>query len=312
MVLSGTDKSGVADNDTANLRRLIRRTPPNPPAEWSLHVKYSFRAAICPALLCPLLLPSISASDGWSASYEEAIEKAEQEDLPVLLHFYAPWCGPCRRMEQETFANASVQKELDRGLVAVEVDVSSRQDLASDFGVSSVPRDIVVYPGQEPKLVATGFQSSGQYISLLRKISAKGRTLKSQVSEDKTDRESLLGLKGFCPVTLIRDRAWKKGDQALETEYRGVKYRFSSAKSQQQFEENPRRYTPQNLGCDPVVLFRDQKAVTGMIRHGVFFDNRLYLFQTEKNKVAFKKNPLQYTRIRHAVRVDDLAGQRYQ
>jgi len=286
--------------------------PPPPPAEWSLHVKHLFRAAICPALLCSLLLPSVSASDGWAASYEEAAEKADREGLPMLLHFYAPWCGPCRRMEQETFSKASVQKELDRGLIAVEVDVSSRQDLASEFGVGSVPRDIVVYPGEDPKLVATGFQSSGQYISLLRKIAAKGRTIRSLQPEVTVAQESLLGLKGFCPVALIRDRTWKKGEEALEFEYRGVNYRFSSAKSKQQFEENPRRYTPQNLGCDPVVLYRDQKAVTGMIRHGVFFDDRLYLFQTEKNKAAFKKNPLQYTRIRHAVRVDDLEGQRYQ
>jgi YHS domain-containing protein len=76
------------------------------------------------------------------------------------------------------------------------------------------------------------------------------------------------------------------------------------------FEQNPRRYAPQNLGCDPVLLLSDQRAISGRIQYGAFFDGNLYLFRSEDNRALFRKNPLRYTRIRHAVRVEEIEGRR--
>jgi len=55
-----------------------------------------------------------------------------------------------------------------------------------------------------------------------------------------------------------------------------------------------------------------QKAVTGSIRYGAFFDERLYLFRSPENRDQFKKNPLKFTRIRSALKADQIEGTRFQ
>lgn len=256
----------------------------------------------------------IRAEEGWLPSYEEAQTKSEQTGAPLLLHFYAPWCGPCKQMESQVFSDPVIRKQLAMGIAAVEVDVSKNPELASRFEVATVPRDIIVYPGKKPETVGVGFQSRATYLALLRTAAAKGAASRPATTAPAAaaSTETLIGLEGFCPVRLIRDREWVTGNQKISESYRGITYYFSSEKEREIFREDARRYTPRNLGCDPVVLREDQKAVTGKIKYGAFFDNQLYLFKSFEHRREFKQNPLKYTRIQHAVRADQLAGQKYQ
>jgi thioredoxin 1 len=85
-----------------------------------------------------------------------------KSDLPVLVDFYADWCGPCRMI-------APVLEELaketpDARIVKVDVDQASQ--LAARYGVSSIPNLIVFKDGD----IATrhvGLASKAQLKSLL-------------------------------------------------------------------------------------------------------------------------------------------------
>lgn len=261
-------------------------------------------------------------SEGWYATFEDAQAAARQQNLPLLIHFHASYCGPCRQMTAQVFSDANIRRQLSDGIAAVEIDVSERPDLAERYGASTVPRDVVVYPDAEPETLGIGFKSRLTYSELLRSVAAQGRRYRDALAKTQkpsaapgTDKpasaESLLGLEGFCPVKLIRDREWVSGDAALAETYRGVTYHFSSKADREEFRKDPRRFTPQNLGCDPVVLFDEQRAITGRIRFGAFFDNELFLFQSPENRREFKANPLKYARIQHAIKAEELAGQRY-
>lgn len=133
----------------------------------------------------------------------------------------------------------------------------------------------------------------------------------SEASEPAID-PPLIGLEGFCPVLLHDKREWTAGNEKITADYRGVRYLFSSAASRDTFLKNPSLYAPQDLGCDAVVLTDTQRAVTGSIRFGAFFDDRLYLFQSPENRAEFKQNPLKFVRIRSALRVDQVVGTRFQ
>lgn len=276
--------------------------------------------------ICSLVSVSVSAGEGWYHTYEEAREVADREGLPLLIHFHATYCGPCRQMDSQVFSRPEVQQQLRRGLVAVDIDVQQRPDLAQKYGASSIPRDIVVYPGQSPQTLNTAFQPAPAYLSMLRDIASKGTAYSKpresgiaarqpveeklpvveRAMEERPVERRVLGIEGFCPVLLVRDRQWVAGREDWTENWQGIDYRFSSEAARDLFRADPRKFSPQNLGCDPVVLYSEQQAVMGRIQYGVFFDNQLFLFDSAENRQEFKANPLRYGRIQHALKVDDL------
>ena len=274
--------------------------------------------AIFAAVLC---VQSANAGEGWYATYEDARDAAQQNNVPLLLHFHASYCGPCRQMSAQVFSQRSVQEQLRRGMAAVEIDVQQRPDLAGKYGATTVPRDVVVFPDESTKTLNVGFKSTYAYLDLLRGAAAEGEKMASvagvedPVNSNPTElpaekQKTLIGLDGFCPVRLIRDRKWVSGREDLAEVHRGVTYYFGTQKDREEFLSDPRRFSPQNLGCDPVVLYSDQQAVTGNIKFGAFFDNKLFLFESQDNRTEFKQNPLRFSAIRHAVKVDELSGRR--
>ena len=72
-------------------------------------------------------------------------EEVLGSDVPVLVDFYAPWCGPCRRLAPALEQTAKKFSEKAR---VVKVNVDDEPELASRYQITGVPTLLFVKDGQ--------------------------------------------------------------------------------------------------------------------------------------------------------------------
>lgn len=86
------------------------------------------------------------------ASFEQEVLKSE---LPVVVDFYADWCGPCKRMEPVL---EKVSQEYGGKVKVVKLNSDENQDLSLKYQVRGLPTLILFRAGQEVDR-KLGFQS---------------------------------------------------------------------------------------------------------------------------------------------------------
>ncbi len=90
-------------------------------------------------------------------------KEALQSPLPVLLDFWAPWCGPCRMLAPELKALAD---EYAGRVVVGKVNVDEEPELAAAFRVASIPTVVVIRDGKVVR-TSVGYKTKEALAALL-------------------------------------------------------------------------------------------------------------------------------------------------
>lgn len=97
---------------------------------------------------------------------DQTFEAQVKQDLPILVDFWAPWCGPCRAVAPILEKLAA---DYQGRLMVAKINVDENQQTASKFGVRSIPNLIFFKGGQVAEQVVGG-RSENDFKTIIDKV----------------------------------------------------------------------------------------------------------------------------------------------
>lgn len=102
----------------------------------------------------------MSATPLTTADFEKEVKNS---DVPVLVDFWATWCGPCKMLSPII---AQIAEEAE-GFKVMSVDVDEEPELAEMFGIQSIPT-LIVFKNGEIYKQGLGFMPKEQILELVK------------------------------------------------------------------------------------------------------------------------------------------------
>ena len=118
-------------------------------------------------LALTLLLAGPAPSKGiqWEKSFDKAMALAQKHDKPVLVDFWANWCGWCHRLDRTTYVDPVVGAKA-KNFVPVKVNTEGGRDevaVGERYQVHSLPTILFLSPRGRQVLRVNGFQGPGRF-----------------------------------------------------------------------------------------------------------------------------------------------------
>ncbi|MGD8868815.1 MAG: thioredoxin family protein, partial [Gemmatimonadales bacterium] len=112
------------------------------------------RTAILLAAIATLLIaPLAQAGEGESAvhwtdmSWEQVLATAKQDNKHIVIDFFTTWCGPCKRMDKDTYMDTDVAAFMNANIpVKYDAEKGVGEELAGKYRIIAYPTTLVIAP----------------------------------------------------------------------------------------------------------------------------------------------------------------------
>ncbi|MBN2580923.1 MAG: DUF255 domain-containing protein [Pirellulales bacterium] len=137
------------------------------------YILHRYGLAVTLGLFCSTLLAEQSLP--WESSLENAQRQAAPTQRLIYLHFWAPWCGPCQRMETEVFRQDAVMAQLTANYVPVKINADQFPQVAHQFAVTGLPTDVILTPQGQVLQSFYGRTDAASFVARLNQVAAAYR-----------------------------------------------------------------------------------------------------------------------------------------
>jgi len=109
----------------------------------------------------------------WLTDYDAALKQAQATNKLVVVDFFATWCGPCRAMERNTFADEKVRQRL-ADFVPVKIDVDKQAQISARYGIEAMPTTMILDSQGKPLATSVGYLKPAEYLAVLNQVKSGG------------------------------------------------------------------------------------------------------------------------------------------